>query len=288
MTEKFKETFSKFAPALSSEEIQKEVERIVEKHASELDTKETVKLLHSCVDLTTLTSEDNEDSVYAFVEQVNKLDDERPDIPHVAAICVYPNFVATVKEALRVEGVRIAAVSGAFPSSQTFMEVKVVETGLALTDGADEIDIVLHVGDFLNGDYQSVVDQIMELRDVTKGKKLKVILETGALKTPENIRKASILSLYSDADFLKTSTGKEYPGASLEAAYVMAKVLKEYYDKFGYRRGLKVSGGVRTTEDAIKYLSIVKEILGEEWMTPEFFRIGASSIVKDLQKHIGE
>lgn len=286
MKSKFQEAFEGFSAPLTEEEIKAEVARIIEKNYNALNTKENIRLIHSCVDLTSLNPTDHVDHIYNFVKQVNELDENNPSIPPVAAICVYPNFVKTVKEALMVQDVAIACVSGSFPSSQTFIEVKVVETGLALEDGADEVDIVLHLGNFLAGNYQDVADEIQEIRDICRGKRLKVILETGALKKSENIQRAAILSLFCDADFIKTSTGKEYPGATLEAAYTMCRVLKEYETKYGEKRGIKVSGGIRTTEEAIKYLCIVKEILGEEWMNNKLFRVGASSLVSDLQKHL--
>lgn len=284
---KFQTAFDSFTPSLSSEQIQVEIKKLIDHHYDSLNNKQTIKFLHSTVDLTSLGAEDNADQIYNFVKGVNELDDTNPEIPPVASICVYPNFAKSVREALVVEGVNVCCVSGAFPSSQTFPEIKVAETSLALADGADEIDIVMHLGNFFSGDYKAVTEEIQELRDVTKGHTLKVILETGALKTPENIQRASILALYSDADFIKTSTGKGYPGASMEAAYVMCSVLKQYNDLFGIKRGFKVSGGVRTTEEAIQYLCIVKGILGEEWMTNKLFRIGASSLEGDLLKHLG-
>lgn len=206
------------------------------------------------------------------------MDESNPSILPVASICVYPNFVHTVKESLTTEGVRITAVAGGFPSAQTFMEIKVAEISLAIADGADEIDIVLPLGAFMNGNYEEVKDQLDEQREACHGHTLKVILETGALQTPQNIHRASIMALFCGADFIKTSTGKGYPGASFEAAYIMAKVLKAYYEKYGKKCGLKVSGGIRTTDDAVKYLCIVKAVLGDEWLTPELFRFGASSL----------
>lgn len=283
---KFEEAFNAFKPALTQEEIQGEIKKLIETHYDALNHRDTINFLHSVIDLTSLGSEDNTDQIYNFVKSVNDLDDTNPTILPVASICVYPNFAKTVREALMVEGVHVCCVSGGFPSSQTFQEIKVAETSLAIADGADEIDIVLHIGNFFSGDYQAITDEIEELREVTRDKVLKVILETGALKTPENIQRASILSLFSGADFIKTSTGKGYPGASLEAAYVMCSVLKQYHDKYGVKRGFKVSGGVRTTEEAIKYLCIVKGMLGEEWMTNELFRIGASSLEADLLMHL--
>ena len=286
MKSKFQEAFEAFQPVADAATIKAEIKKMVDHHSAKLNNHETINFLHSTIDLTSLSSEDNEDKIYQFTQQVNKLDDDNPSIKPVASICVYPNFVKTVRETLTVEGVHVCAVSGGFPSSQTFSEVKVAETLLAVQDGADEIDIVLHVGNFLAGNNAAVCDEIEELREATKGKILKVILETGALQTPENIQRASILALFSGADFIKTSTGKGYPGASLEAAYVMAQVLKEYHQKYGQKRGLKVSGGVRTTEEAIHYLSIVLGVLGDEWFCNNLFRIGASSLEKDILKSL--
>lgn len=258
------------------------VEDILAKHLGENMNKEVYKTVFNCIDLTTLTSTDSPQSVARFTERVNAFDNEYPQLPNVAAICVYPNFVPVVRTVLDVSDVEIASVSGAFPSSQTFPEVKVAETALAVECGADEIDIVFNLGNFFDGDYQEVCDEISELKHSCRGGKLKVILETGALKTAENIKAASVLSLYSEADFLKTSTGKEYPGASLHAAYVMAKCIKEYYEKTGRQVGFKASGGVRSTEEAVKYYTIIKHVLGEEWLTNDLFRIGASSLANAM------
>lgn len=283
---KFQEAFEAFSPAPSQETIEAEVAKLIDQHFEELNNPKTIRFIHSTLDLTSLGAEDNTDQIYSFVKGVNELDETNPTIPPVASICTYPNFVATVKDALMVEDVRICAVSGGFPASQTFLEVKVAETALAIQDGADEIDIVMHIGNFLSGDYEAVRDEIEELRAVTEGHTLKVIIETGALIKPENIQRASIIALFCGADFIKTSTGKGYPGATLEATYVMASVLKEYAEKYDRKLGLKVSGGVRNTEEAIKYLCIVKGVLGDEWMTNQLFRIGASSLEKDLLKYL--
>lgn len=263
-------------------EVATAVKEIIEKHAAENNTPDNLKFLFSCIDLTTLNSTDSPRSVADFTERVNAFENEYPEIPSVAAICVYPNMVAVVRTVLDVSSVEIAAVSGGFPSSQTFPEVKVAETALAIDAGADEIDIVLNLGDFLDGDYQEVADQISELKEVCRDNKLKVILETGALQSAERIKAASVLALYSGADFLKTSTGKGYPGASLEAAYVMAQCIKEYYEKTGRKVGFKCSGGVRTAADAVAYYTIIREVLGEEWLTNDLFRIGASGLANNL------
>lgn len=243
------------------------------------------KLL-SCIDLTTLSSSDSPQSVSDFVERVNAFDNEHPDLPNVAAICVYPNFAPVVRTVLDVSNVKVACVSGAFPSSQSFLEVKIAETAMAIAGGADEIDIVLNVGNYLDGDWEEVSDEISEQKATCRDAHLKVILETGLLKTAENIRNASILSMYSGADFIKTSTGKIYDGASLEAAYVMCQCIKEYYEKTGNRVGFKAAGGVSTTADAVKYYTVVKEVLGEEWLDNSLFRIGASRLANVLLSDI--
>ena len=187
---------------------------------------------------------------------------------------------------MEVDGVNIACVSGGFPSSQTFIEVKVAETALAITDGADEIDIVISIGKFLSGDYEGMCEEIVELKEVCKEHHLKVILETGALKSASNIKKASILSMYSGADFIKTSTGKQQPAATPEAAYVMCEAIKEYYQKTGNKVGFKPAGGINTVNDAVVYYTIVKEVLGEEWLNNQLFRLGTSRLANLLLSDI--
>ena len=218
---------------------------------------------------------------------MNAFENEHGDLPNVAAICVYPNFVPVVRTVLDCSDVDIAAVAGCFPSAQSFIEVKIAEIGLAVEAGADEIDVVLNVGDFFDKDYEEVVDQLSEMKHSCRDSLMKVIVESGALKTAENVRNACILSLMAGADFLKTSTGKEYPGASLEACYVMCEVIKEYYEKTGRMVGFKAAGGVATTEDAVKYYTIVKEVLGDQWLeTNEFFRLGASRLANNVLSDI--
>lgn len=258
------------------------VKKILDEHFDENNNKDVYRFLFNTIDLTTLKAIDSQTSVARFTENVNNFEDEFGDLPNVAAICVYPNFAPVVRAVLEVDEVRIACVSGAFPSSQSFEEVKIAETSLAVANGADEIDIVLNLGYFLDEDYESVVDEITEQKEACRDAHLKVILETGALKTAANIKKASILSMYSGADFIKTSTGKEYPGASLEAAYVMALCIREYYEKTGTRVGFKAAGGVSTVEDAVKYYTVIKEVLGDEWLDNRYFRIGASRLANTL------
>ena len=284
-TTKYTEAFDAFAPALSLEEIDRRISEILQEGYERNNTREVKKFLHSSIDLTTLAGADTEEKVAQLVGSVNDFEGTE-DVPSVAAICVYPNFVKTVREVLTASGVQVACVSGAFPASQSFTEVKIAETALAIAAGADEIDIVLNLGAFLSGDYLEASTEIEEQKATARGAHLKVILETGALKEPELIRRASILALFSGADFLKTSTGKEYPGADLRAAYILCSVLKEYKDKYGEQRGVKFSGGIRSAEEAVKYYTLVEAILGKEWLDNRFFRIGASSLVGSLQQEI--
>lgn len=282
MTDKHHEAIASFAPIGDDKSVKEAVEKILAEHFAENNNTEVYKFLFNTIDLTTLKSTDSPRSVADFTERVNAFEEEYPELENVAAICVYPNFAQVVRTVLDVSAIKVACVSGGFPSSQTFPEVKVAETALAVEGGADEIDIVLNLGNFFDEDYEEVCDEISEIKHSCRDARLKVILETGALKTAENIQKASILSMYSGADFLKTSTGKEYPGASLEAAYVMAKCIKEYHEKTGIMVGFKAAGGVATTEDAVKYYTIIKEVLGAEWLNNEYFRLGASRLANNL------
>ena len=253
-----------------------DVKAILDKHFDENNNVEVYKRCFNAIDLTTLNSTDTVSSVTKFVTRVNDFETEYPELPNVAAICVYPNFAMVVSGALEVSGVQKAVVAGSFPSSQTFLEIKTTEAALAVADGATEVDIVFNLGLYYDGQYEELADEISEIKHSVRDAHLKVILETGALKTALDIRNAAILSMYSGADFIKTSTGKVYPGATLEAAYVMLHAIKEYYEKTGRKVGFKVSGGVSSTDDAVRYYTLVREILGEEWLTNELFRIGTS------------
>ncbi|MBR2638491.1 MAG: deoxyribose-phosphate aldolase [Bacteroidaceae bacterium] len=274
-----------YAQALDDSLVEVKVKELLNK-VEDNNTLEVKKFLFNCIDLTTLKCTDSEESVLKFTEKVNEFDEKYPDLPNVAAICVYPNFANIVSQSLEVESVGIACVSGGFPSSQTFQEVKIAETAMAIHEGATEIDIVLSVGKFLSGDYEGVCDEIEELKSVCGEKHLKVILETGALKSADNIKKASILSIYSGADFIKTSTGKESPAATPEAAYIMCDTIKEYYNKTGSKIGFKPAGGINTVHDALVYYTIVKEVLGEEWLTNNLFRLGTSRLANLLLSDI--
>lgn len=286
MSDKYHDAIAACGVTSDDAKVKAAVEEIIAKHYDENNTPDVHKFLLNTIDLTTLNSTDTQQSVTAFTERVNAFDEEHPELPNVAAICVYPCFAPVVRSVLEVSKVDIACVSGGFPSSQTFPEVKIAETALAVESGADEIDIVLNLGLFLDENYEDLCDEIQEIKHSCRHARLKVILETGALKSAENIKKASVLSLYSGADFLKTSTGKGYEGATLEAAYVMCSCIKDYYEKTGTMVGFKASGGVSTTEDAVKYYTIVKEVLGQEWLTNEYFRIGASRLANNLLSDI--
>jgi deoxyribose-phosphate aldolase len=283
---KYQEVLKQYNIDLKDADIKAKIEDILAKKFAENNNKEVYKKLYSYIDLTTLNTTDTREDVWKFTEKVNDFEGTYSDVQNVAAICVYPNFAEVVKEALTAQNVKIACVSGGFPTSQTFTEVKIAETALALANGADEIDIVLNLGLFLEENYEELCEEIDELKHTCREAHLKVILETGALKTASNIMKASILSLYSGADFLKTSTGKVYEGATLEATYVMCTAIKEYYVKTGNKVGFKASGGIVTTEDAVKYYTVVKEVLGDEWCNPELFRLGASRLANNLLDNI--
>jgi deoxyribose-phosphate aldolase len=283
---KYEEALSKYNVDLNDEEIDEKVRKIIAEKVPENDRVEVKKFLMGSVELTTLKTTDSDESVLAFTEKVNQFEDAYPELPHVATICVYPCFAKIVSESLEVEGVEVACVSGSFPSSQARIEVKIAETALAVQDGATEIDIVMPVGKFLSGDYESVCDDISELKQACGDAPMKVILETGDLKTASNIKKASILSMYAGADYIKTSTGKEKISATPEAAYVMCQAIKEYYDETGIQIGFKPAGGLNTVSDALIYYTIVKEVLGEKWLTNKWLRLGTSRLANLLLSEI--
>ena len=285
-TDHYTEALQKYNTDITDEGVSGKVKALIDKYLAENDTVQVKKRLLGCVDLTTLKCTDSEPGVIEFTKHVNEFEDKYPDLDNVAAICVYPNFAEVVKDMLEVDKVRIACVSGGFPSSQTFIEVKIAETALALHTGADEIDIVINVGKFLSGDYEGMCDEVSELKESCGEHTMKVILETGSLGGAANIKKASILAMYSGADFIKTSTGKEKVSATPEAAYVMCQAIKEYYLETGRKVGFKAAGGINTVRDAVIYYTIVKSLLGDEWLTPELFRIGTSRLANLLLSEI--
>lgn len=286
LKDKYTEALSKYNLDVKDEEVREAVRAIITEKAHENDTAEVKRFLMGSIELTTLRTTDSEESVLAFTERVNDFDSQYPDFPHFATLCVYPCYAKIVSEALEVDGVEIACVSGNFPSSQALLEVKVAETALAIKDGATEIDIVMPVGKFLSGDYEGVSDEIGELKQVCGDHAMKVILETGDLGSMANVKKASIIAMYAGADYIKTSTGKEKVSATPEAAYVMCQAIKEYYDETGIQIGFKPAGGINTVMDAVIYYTIVKEVLGEKWLTNKWFRIGTSRLANLLLSEI--
>ncbi len=282
------EALKKYNLEISDEEVKEAVKKIIAEKVHENDTTEVKKFLMGSVELTTLKTTDSDTSVMAFTEKVNHFEEVYPTLPHVATICVYPKFARIVSETLEIEGVEIACVSGSFPSSQSLIEVKTIETQLAIKDGATEIDIVMPVGSFLEGDYETVVDEIQQQKEACGNHDMKVILETGCLKTAKNIKIASILSMYAGADYIKTSTGKLEPAATPEAAYVMCQSIKEYYDQTGIMIGFKPAGGLNSVMDALIYYTIVKEVLGEKWLTNKYLRLGTSRLANMLLSEVLE
>lgn len=280
--DKYLDTLNKYDINLNDEEIKAEVAQIIADNYEENNTEDVLKFSLGCIDLTTLNPTDNEDRVREFTQKVNEFEELYPELDNVASICVYPNFAEVVSMNLDVTEVDTTVVAAGFPSSQTFDEIKIAECAMAVSKGADEVDIVINVGQFLQGQYEEMCDTITECKEACRGKIFKVILETGALKSASNIMKASVLAIYAGADFIKTSTGKLDPAATPEAVLVMCKAAKAYFEQTGEKIGIKVAGGVRTPEDAVKYYCIVKSVLGEEWLTKDLYRIGASSAANNL------
>lgn len=272
---------NEYAAAPSAEEVAREVAALREAAAAN-NNADVFRFCYSAIDLTTLSCNDSTASVSAFAERCMEFYSAYPHIPNVASICIYPPFVETVGLAVDGSPMRITAVAGGFPSSQTFLEVKMLEVAMAIENGADEIDIVLNAGKMLTGAYDEAANEVEVLRTEAAGTVLKVILETGALKTPELIRKASLLSMFAGADFIKTSTGKIEVAATPEATVVMCHAIRDYFERTGRRVGFKAAGGVRTAADAALYYTIVEKILGPEWLTTDLFRIGASSAANNL------
>lgn len=254
--------------------------------AKELGTVENYKLAFSCIDLTSLNSTDTVTKIENMTKKVNNFQADYSDMPNVAAICVYPNFVKTVRDTLTANNVNIASVTGGFPSSQTFLEIKTQETRLCVQRGADEVDMVISIGEFLRKDYPLISHEVKKIRKAAGDAHLKVILESGSLHNPDEIYKASVISMNAGGDFVKTSTGKEKIGATFEAAYVMCSAIKDYYEDTNEKIGFKPAGGISTPEDAMIYLAIVKNVLGDEWLNNKLFRFGASRLANSLLSEI--
>ncbi|MDD6542357.1 MAG: deoxyribose-phosphate aldolase [Prevotella sp.] len=283
---KYEQALEKYNTDIQNNEVKEAVKQIIAEKVSENDTPEVKKFLFGSIELTSLNTTDTEEKILAMTEKVNQFDGAYPTLPHVAAICAYPCFTKLISESLEVDGVEITNVTGNFPSSQTFIECKTVETALAIKDGATNIDIVMPVGKFLSGDYEGMCDDINELKQTCGDVPMKVILETGDLGSCSNIKKAAILSMYAGADYIKTSTGKEKVSATPEAVYVMCQAIKEYYEETGIQIGLKPAGGINSVMDAVIYYTIYKEILGKQWLTNEWFRLGTSRLANLLLSEI--
>ena len=283
---KVEQAFEKYNLQVDDATVATAVKRIIAEKVAENDTRDVKKFLLGSVELTSLHTTDTEESILAMVEKINKMDSIRPDLPHVAAVCVFPVFVDLVRNSLEVDGVEITSVCGNFPSSQSRMEVKVAETQLAVADGATNVDIVLPVGKFLSEDYEGAADDISEMKQACGDVPMKVILETCDLGSLSNVKRAAILSMYAGADYIKTSTGKEKAGATPEGVYVMCQAIKEYYEQTGIMIGLKPAGGINTTMDAIILYTIAKEVLGDKWMTNEMFRLGTSRLATSLLEEL--
>ncbi len=278
---KFTELFKLYNTKIDDADVKQDIEKIIEAHYAENDNIEVYKQCLNFIDLTSLNGADTYPEIAAMVRKVNDFKKTFPKLPNVAAICVYPALVPTVKEYL-TEKIEIAAVAAGFPASQTFIEIKVAETAMTALAGATEIDVVISIGKFLQGDYEEVYEELSEIKAACRNAHLKVILETGALHTVQNIKKASLVAMASGADFIKTSTGKIPVAATLEATYVMCHAIKEWNEKNKIKIGYKPAGGIVTTEDAVKHYTLVKEILGKEWLNNELFRFGASRLANNL------
>ena len=279
--EKFEELFAQYNCCQNDEEVKAATAEIIKAHFDENNNVEVWKQCLHQIDLTTLNGDDTTAKVAGMAQKVNGFGKHFPGIPNVASMCVYPALVETAADTL-TEPIGLAAVAAGFPASQTFIEVKVAEAAMAVAAGATEIDIVISIGKFLEGKYQEVFDEISEIKAAIRNAHLKVILETGALKTAENIYKASILAMAAGADFIKTSTGKIAVNATPEATYVMCHAIKDWYEKTGQKLCYKPAGGVSTTEEAVQHYTLVKEILGNDWLNNQSFRFGASRLANNL------
>ncbi|PIF02774.1 MAG: deoxyribose-phosphate aldolase [Paludibacter sp.] len=280
--EKFQHLFSHYhCDELKDEYVKNETEKIITDNLEKNNNIEVYKECLNCVDLTSLNESDNETKIARMIEKVNDFENHFVNIKNVAAVCVYPSLVPIVKETL-TEPIAIASVSAGFPASQTFLEVKVAETSMSIMEGAREIDVVISVGKFLEEDYTAVYEELSELKATCRDVHLKVILEVGALASAKNIKKASLLAMQAGADFIKTSTGKIAVSATPEATFVMCSAIKEWYEQTGQKVGYKVAGGVSTTEEVVKHYTLVQQILGEEWLNNQLFRVGASRLANQL------
>lgn len=272
---------TKYKTAVNKVQVKAKIDQ-VEQRALLMQDKSILSHIFSLIDLTSLNSNDSVAKITGLAEKVNGLSERFPDLPNVAAICVFPNFVPTVRKVLKADKVKIASVAASFPSSQTFIEIKTAEVKMAIETGADEVDIVISLGEFMEGNYDFVSDEIKKIKQVTGNAHLKVILETGSIEDISLIKLASFIAMEAGADFIKTSTGKMEKGASPEALWVMCEAIKEFYEKTGKAVGIKPAGGISDISTSVRYYLIVNEVLGNDWLKPERFRIGASKLANLL------
>ncbi|MFP4555558.1 MAG: deoxyribose-phosphate aldolase [Bacteroidales bacterium] len=277
---------NKFKVEVDEANVAKAIKEIAQKAKKNETDKDLLKRCFSLIDLTTLNPTDSIQRGELFAQRVSDLQKEFPEMPNVAAICVYPSLVTSVKESLRASNVKIASVAAGFPASQTFIDIKLSECQMCIENGADELDVVISLGYFLEGDYFTVYSELQQIKEVAGEKRVKVILETGAIPSISEIRLASFLAMEAGADFIKTSTGKIDVAATPEALYVMCEAAKEYYEVTGRMVGIKPAGGMKTSSDAVLFYSIVEEVLGDKWLNNEWLRLGASSLADNLLSDI--
>jgi deoxyribose-phosphate aldolase len=263
---------------INEEDIQKELKNILQGESALLNNKQQLQLILNCIDLTTLEGKDNDKKAIELCKQARSFSDNGADIPNVAAVCFYPPFAEVAKSQLKETGIQVACVAGAFPSGQSPLELRVKEVEYAVAKGADEIDMVISRGKFLEGDYDFVYNEVKAIKEACGESHLKVILETGELQSSANIKLASEIAIAAGANFIKTSTGKMSPAATLEAFYVMLNVIKEHYNKTGQMIGIKPAGGISDVDVAKQYILLLEKVLGEKWMNNKWFRIGASRL----------
>lgn len=278
---KFDDLFKLYNCELNEEEVKQDINAIISQHYESNNNVEVYKQCLSQIDLTSLNSTDTHAEIISMVEKVNNFKSVFPHLPNVGAICVYPALVPIVKEHLK-EDIGIAAVAAGFPASQTFIEVKIAETAMSVLEGATEIDVVISIGKFLEENYEEVYEELTEIKSSCRNAHLKVIIESGALQNASNIKKASILAMAAGADFIKTSTGKMPIAATLEATYIMCQAIKEWHAKTGVKVAYKPAGGIVTTQDAVNHYTLVKQILGNDWLNNKMFRFGASRLANNL------
>jgi deoxyribose-phosphate aldolase len=274
------------SPTVDKVGVEERVARFQTRSIKNQSKEQGLKMVLNMIDLTTLEGKDTPGKVKQMCYKAQHLHDEFPGLPTVAAVCVYPSMVAIAKKEVQNSGVKVASVSTAFPSGQAPLAVKIADTKFAVESGADEIDMVISRGKFLAGEHNFVFDEIAAIKEACGAARLKVILETGELVTLDNVRRASDIAIYAGADFIKTSTGKIQPAATMQVTYTMLMAIRDYYDETGIMIGMKPAGGISTSKLALHNLVMVKEILGDAWLTNEWFRFGASSLANDVLMQI--